>query len=551
MNKNDLSSFRIDNLFIGILKNSIAMPNNLPFPMPITKDSNPPEVNRIAEQGVKVFLKLGLRGNLDIVDENTFRYSIDLSGIIGNKKLEKTMFYKFFPFHTVFSDKSTFEIVEGTLDFNFSFDTDWDLPFDPYKDHSSTKSVVAGIVLRGLFFEKLYKPQKTGNTYKEAGWKKSSFNYIDNIWRLKSIKDYKFDPHNAIQHSESQTTSDITNQKKYNEPVLNEYQKFFLLSSIDKLSEIPDASSIIQSKSKVIEKYQTVFSHQNVPELTQEEFALFLKFENNCHWSTLQRQAPNLLENFDDLKESIMGLVNEELSIDFRFNYACSKRGVGKAIATAILQVAFPEKYGVWNGTSEKALKQIGLFPDFKSGTEEGEKYQQLNEILIQISKELGIDLWTLDTLFWVIVEKKVEIPEIPVAFETFITEQNKEETKSLKLEIPQLLQKAASGDEKPQKRPVISNQYQRNPHVVALAKKIAEGYCQLCEMEAPFVDKDGNPFLEVHHIKPLAEGGADTIKNAVALCPNCHRKMHNLAQNSDKVKLINAVKKFIDNQNN
>ena len=33
----------------------------------------------------------------------------------------------------------------------------------------------------------------------------------------------------------------------------------------------------------------------------------------------------------------------------------------------------------------------------------------------------------------------------------------------------------------------------------------------------------NGKPYLEVHHIIQLAKGGPDTIKNAVALCPNCH----------------------------
>lgn len=30
-------------------------------------------------------------------------------------------------------------------------------------------------------------------------------------------------------------------------------------------------------------------------------------------------------------------------------------------------------------------------------------------------------------------------------------------------------------------------------------------------------------PFVDIHHIKPQAEGGDDTIDNAVALCPYCH----------------------------
>jgi hypothetical protein len=30
-------------------------------------------------------------------------------------------------------------------------------------------------------------------------------------------------------------------------------------------------------------------------------------------------------------------------------------------------------------------------------------------------------------------------------------------------------------------------------------------------------------PFVEVHHITPLSEGGANTLDNAAPLCPGCH----------------------------
>ena len=33
--------------------------------------------------------------------------------------------------------------------------------------------------------------------------------------------------------------------------------------------------------------------------------------------------------------------------------------------------------------------------------------------------------------------------------------------------------------------------------------------------------------FLEVHHIKWLSNGGEDSVENALALCPNCHRQAH------------------------
>ncbi|WP_163591073.1 HNH endonuclease, partial [Klebsiella variicola] len=37
----------------------------------------------------------------------------------------------------------------------------------------------------------------------------------------------------------------------------------------------------------------------------------------------------------------------------------------------------------------------------------------------------------------------------------------------------------------------------------------------------------DGTPFLEVHHIEWLSNGGEDSVENAIALCPNCHRQAH------------------------
>jgi hypothetical protein len=74
----------------------------------------------------------------------------------------------------------------------------------------------------------------------------------------------------------------------------------------------------------------------------------------------------------------------------------------------------------------------------------------------------------------------------------------------------------------------VTSVAYERNPDVVAQALLDAGGRCQECKAEAPFKRKaDNTPYLEVHHRIPLSRGGEDSMANAVALCPNCHRKLH------------------------
>jgi 5-methylcytosine-specific restriction protein A len=75
--------------------------------------------------------------------------------------------------------------------------------------------------------------------------------------------------------------------------------------------------------------------------------------------------------------------------------------------------------------------------------------------------------------------------------------------------------------------RTVVSEVYEHDQIVSEYAKRRADGTCQLCGEPAPFRDRDGDPFLEVHHIVPLAEGGEDVIGNVAALCPNCHRRMH------------------------
>ncbi|WP_250520707.1 HNH endonuclease signature motif containing protein [Caballeronia sp. NCTM1] len=69
---------------------------------------------------------------------------------------------------------------------------------------------------------------------------------------------------------------------------------------------------------------------------------------------------------------------------------------------------------------------------------------------------------------------------------------------------------------------------FNRNPYVVAEVLLRAKGICEACGSSAPFRRRsDNTPYLEVHHLKPLADGGDDTVANAIGVCPNCHRAAH------------------------
>lgn len=78
-----------------------------------------------------------------------------------------------------------------------------------------------------------------------------------------------------------------------------------------------------------------------------------------------------------------------------------------------------------------------------------------------------------------------------------------------------------------PQKLSKATTFYSRDPKVVAWVLKKSGGICESCKTPAPFKNSDGDFYLEVHHLRRLADGGTDTVTNAVAVCPNCHRELH------------------------
>lgn len=87
--------------------------------------------------------------------------------------------------------------------------------------------------------------------------------------------------------------------------------------------------------------------------------------------------------------------------------------------------------------------------------------------------------------------------------------------------------QRLASASRFPELVNIISKGFRRNQDVIAEVLSRAGGICEECHSPAPFHRADGRPYLEVHHCLMLSEGGEDTIENAIAVCPNCHRRLH------------------------
>lgn len=128
---------------------------------------------------------------------------------------------------------------------------------------------------------------------------------------------------------------------------------------------------------------------------------------------------------------------------------------------------------------------------------------------------------------------KEVVLPAKPIS-----DKQERKNRQARKLSNTELEKRARNSSRDAGSRTITTNTYERNPYVTEYAKRRAAGKCQLCDEMAPFKDKKGNYYLETHHIEWLSKGGDDSIENTVALCPNCHRKMHVLDLAEDKAKL-------------
>jgi len=209
--------------------------------------------------------------------------------------------------------------------------------------------------------------------------------------------------------------------------------------ALEKLREVltlfearnPDIKDIVSNRDAVLARYQPIFNSNTINGLREEDFRSFLYFENNHHWSSLYRQVNSLCADMSVLRKALKTLLDESLPLPKRFDDAVSQvKGLGKGIATAILLVESPDKHGVWNGTSEAALKALRIWPNFPSGSTAGQKYERINQLLNQLAKDLSVDLWTLDALMWGALPEKQrqeasedlhELKEFPIGEQAYL----------------------------------------------------------------------------------------------------------------------------------
>lgn len=172
---------------------------------------------------------------------------------------------------------------------------------------------------------------------------------------------------------------------------------------------------LLQDRDNVISKYGEMFKLENIDNLTQEKFQEFLRFENNKHWSRLDRPGGNLVKDMSKLKNALKILLDESVPLTDRIKRVRDKSSndytpfLANAIYTPILLVTNPQKYPIVNLPVAEALDELGLYSirKWKSGEDEWDSVPQMQKIIHDMAAKYNFDLWQIDWVWWKIARDK------------------------------------------------------------------------------------------------------------------------------------------------
>jgi predicted restriction endonuclease len=311
----------------------------------------------------------------------------------------------------------------------------------------------------------------------------------------------------------------------------------------------------LEIRKQAYKKFQKMFKLDNIDKLAPNDFEKFLHEKENKSWTKLYRQKPKMLADFANLKENLKYLLNEKIPIEERINNVVPKEaryhteGMAEAVVTSILHAVFPDKYGVWNSRTKKALQLLNILPNWEDIDDHGKYYVKLLNKFKKLKDDLGTDLTDIDNFLAGIVNN----PNVLIEYHIFSDYEDvikyKDELddvlkgKSLD-ELKEIISKKRTLERKDSSYKVL--QRYREPAVKQYVLIRANGMCEVCGKEAPFKKDNGEKYLETHHIMPLAKDGDDSIENVCAVCPNCHKELH-FGEKKDEIskKVQEKIKKI------
>jgi hypothetical protein len=154
---------------------------------------------------------------------------------------------------------------------------------------------------------------------------------------------------------------------------------------------------------EVTQYWGVIFSPKGIATLTKQDMTGFLSYRQNKRWREISKE--DVTADMERLRAALACLIDETRSIAERLDALEPGRGelavphLGKAKLSPILLVKYPKQYGVWNDYSERALRGMGLMPEFEDGWHLGRQYEAVNEVLVRLAGEYRVSLWWLDII--------------------------------------------------------------------------------------------------------------------------------------------------------
>jgi 5-methylcytosine-specific restriction endonuclease McrA len=250
--------------------------------------------------------------------------------------------------------------------------------------------------------------------------------------------------------------------------------------------------------------------------------------------TTMKKKQTEHEPEYIALEKKLNASQKETYELAIKQGYLKQKGNKGDKIRAAFYHwcEAFDRPYIIIDEGKVTSLIHIDFPPGFKHLSDA--TLEQLWEIVIRYCDPFEENYVTYvrhvpndesEQVAQEIIELIDESPDDPIAYSS----------DSVNRKVEQMLLEKV----KQHKGRLNSSSRSRDKDIVTVAKDKAGGVCQLCNKKAPFKDRLGRPYLEVHHVRWISRGGEDVAENVVALCPNCHKKMHVLDLPDDRTYLL------------
>jgi hypothetical protein len=165
----------------------------------------------------------------------------------------------------------------------------------------------------------------------------------------------------------------------------------------------PNVMQLRLTEREVCDYWGVVFSPRGIASLRKSDITGFLSYQQNKRWREISRE--DVTRDMDKLRTALLVLTDESRPVAERINELEPGRGalavphLGRAKLTPILLVTGPRRYGVWNDYSERSLTAMGLMPPERPGERLGDRYQRVNQVLLELAEANRVTLWWLDSI--------------------------------------------------------------------------------------------------------------------------------------------------------